>query len=186
MTQQNNFWTDAVFTFQLTRTGCCRVWLCQCCCTRRHSCPLHVFVGQIIMWWQVAGVFVPAAPGCLRWRQMESNSVENVTDHVLKVDGHEASAESKLGGDRSARGGLSRLHTVLCRAPQSCQRGVSKHTGLTLACLCFPTNKNNCVSLISQETVAKHRHVITTRKELQYSCTRVTNLWMSDFKGKFE
>lgn len=53
-------------------------------------------------------MFVPAAPGCLRWRQMESNSVENVTDHVLKVDGHEASAESKLGGDRSARGGLSR------------------------------------------------------------------------------
>lgn len=31
---------------------------------------------------------------------MESNSVENVTDHVLKVDIH--GAVSKLGGDRSA------------------------------------------------------------------------------------
>lgn len=60
------------------------------------------FFVQIITWWRVAGVSVPAEPGCLRWKKMESKSVENVTDHVLKVDRHQASAVSKFRGDRSA------------------------------------------------------------------------------------
>lgn len=95
---------------------------------------------------------VPAAPGCLRWRNMESSSVENATAHVLKVDRHEASAVSKLGGDRSAwsNGGPlteEELSHGLCHQ-MVCER-LANHTGLTWACLYFLTNKTNCVCAIT-------------------------------------
>lgn len=136
------------------------------------------FFGQIIMWWRVAGVSVPAEPGCLRWRKMESNSVENVTDHVLKVDGHEATAVSKFRGDRSALSNVrpwtkqishSLCHQMFCVGHRSPVKVGSQATAFTLVCLCFLINKDNCVCSISHETVGKRWHVITTRNQLQYN-----------------